>query len=73
MSKVTGMAIGSEIYRTLVRYAEGGERVTKVVLPKTLFDEYMQDAVIQQTMKVLDVKVEYGEVREPQFQTGEIK
>jgi hypothetical protein len=67
------VTIGSEIYKTLVRYAEGGERVVKVVLPKKLYAEYLDDGLIQSTMRILKVEVEEGEVVTPQFHKGEIK
>lgn len=66
-------SIGSEIYRTLVRYAEGGERVVKVVLPEKLFQEFEGDRLTRSMLKTLKVAVEVGEVEEPKFYTGEIK
>jgi hypothetical protein len=67
------VSIGAEIYKTLVRYAEGGERVVRVVLPQKLYAEYLDDGLIQSTMKILKVEVEEGEVVTPQFHTGEIQ
>lgn len=67
------MSIGSEIYRTLVRYAEGGERVTKVVLPEHLYREFQGDQLTRSMLKTLKVEVISGDVDQPQFETGEIK
>ena len=67
------MNIGHTLYTTLVRYAEGGERVTKVVLPTTLYLEFLDEGGMATMMRTLGVEVVEGKVEEPKFYTGEIK
>jgi hypothetical protein len=67
------MNIGHTLYTTLVRYAEGGERVTSVVLPEHLYEEYLSEQGMPQMMRTLGVKVIPGEVIEPKFHIGEPK
>ena len=64
------MNIGKVIYETLVRYAEGGKRVTKVTLPDDLFEEYATEPGMTQMMRTLAVEVVAGEVDQPQFELG---
>jgi hypothetical protein len=56
-----------------VRYAEGGERVTKVILPETLYLEFLDEGGMATMMRTLGVEVVEGKVPEPKFYTGEIK
>lgn len=67
------MNIGHTLYSTLVRYAEGGARVTKVVLPDELFVEYLAEQGMTHMMRTLGVEVVSGAVAEPTFHTGEAK
>lgn len=62
--------VSAMLYQTIVRYAEGGERVTKVVLPVALFDEYVQDGQSLRMMRTLGVEVVEGRVESPKFYTG---
>lgn len=61
------------LYTTLVRYAEGGERVTKVVLPPPLYLEFIDEGGMATMMRTLRVEVVEGRVKEPKFYTGESK
>lgn len=65
--------VGAMLYQTLVRYAEGGERVVKVVLPSDLFVEYLAEQGMTHMMRTLGVEVAEGKVEVPQFFTGEAK
>jgi len=62
--------VGAMLYQTIVRYAEGGERVTRVVLPESLFADFAQDGQTIRLMRTLGVSVTKGDVREPDFQMG---
>lgn len=62
--------VGAMLYQTIVRYAEGGERVTKVVLPELLFADYATDGQTVRLMRTLGVDVQKGAVSEPDFQMG---
>lgn len=72
-NKVINMQIGPTIYSTIVKYAEHGERVTKVILPEELYYDLKFDAEWQHTLRTLGVQVEEGKVREPKFYTEESK
>lgn len=66
------MNIGQTVYSTIVRYAEGGARVTKVVLPKPLYAEWTEESHhINSLFAKLGVEVVEGEVVEPKFHLGE--
>jgi hypothetical protein len=65
--------IGSVLYSTIVRYAEGGERVVKVVLPDLLFVEFLADIGTTHMMRTLGVEVVAGKVQAPKFFAGESK
>lgn len=65
--------VGSMLYQTLVRHAEGGARVTKVTLPEDLYFEFSADEATRHMMKTLKVEVVIGAVKEPRFETGEHK
>ncbi len=66
------MNIGQTVYSTIVRYAEGGARVTKVVLPKPLYAEWIEEGHnINSLFAKLGVEVVEGEVTEPKFHLGE--
>jgi hypothetical protein len=66
------MNIGQTVYSTIVRYAEGGARVTKVVLPKALHEEWVEEGHnINSLFAKLGVEVVEGEVTEPKFHLGE--
>lgn len=68
------MNIGHTVYTTIARYAEGGSRVTKVVLPEALYEEWVNEGHnINKLFDRLGVKVVKGEVTEPEFQMGEAK
>lgn len=68
------MNIGSEVYHAIARYAEGGERVTKVILPQPLYDEWINEGHnINSLFAKLGVSIVAGEVNEPKFYTGEPK
>lgn len=67
------MNIGHTLYSTLVRYAEGGARVVKVVLPPAIFAEYEAEQGMTSMMRTLGVEVVSGEVAEPTFHTGEVR
>lgn len=64
-------AIGHTLYTTLVRYAEGGQRIVKVTLPTDLFVEYLAEQGMVHMMRTLKVEVVSGDVGVPQFFTGE--
>jgi hypothetical protein len=61
------------IYTSIVHYAEGGERVVKVVLPADLFSEYQQEQGMVRMMTTLGVEVVAGKVKAPKFFSGESK
>lgn len=65
------MNIGHTLYTTLVRYAEGGQRIVKVTLPSDLFVEYLAEQGMVHMMRTLKVEVVSGDVEVPQFFTGE--
>ena len=72
MSKLIGMnSIGNEIYRTLVKHAERGGRITRVTLPPDLFVEYLAEQGMTHMMRTLKVEVVSGKVEVPMFETGE--
>ena len=64
-------SIGNEIYRTLVKQAERGARVTRVTLPPGLFEEYLAEQGMTHMMRTLKVEVVSGTVEVPMFETGE--
>lgn len=64
-------SIGNEIYRTLVKQAERGARVTRVTLPPDLFVEYLAEQGMTHMMRTLKVEVVSGSVDVPQFYAGE--
>ena len=63
------MRVGPTIYQALVKYAEQGEHVTKVVLPHSLYAEYQLEDAWQHTLRTLGVQVEEGKVSQPKFYT----
>lgn len=66
------MNIGQTVYTTIVRYAEGGGRVTRVVLPRPLYDEWIGEGHNwNSTFAKLGVEVVEGDVTEPKFHLGE--
>lgn len=65
--------VGAMLYQTIVRYAEGGERVTRVVLPESLFSDFTADGQTVRLMRTLGVDVQKGAVTEPDFQMGATK
>ena len=68
------MNIGSEVYKTIARKAEAGERVTKVVLPRPLYEEWIDEGHnINSLFNRLGVSIVEGDVTEPQFHAGEPK
>lgn len=62
--------VGAMLYQTIVRYAEGGQRVTRVVLPEVLFADFAADGQTVRLMRTLNVDVQKGEITEPEFQMG---
>lgn len=62
--------VGAMLYQTIVRYAEGGERVTQVVLPESLFADFAADGQTVRLMRTLGVDVQKGAVTEPDFKMG---
>jgi hypothetical protein len=68
------MTIGSEVYHAIATYAEKGERVTKVVLPLKLYNEWIEEGHnINSLFAKLGVSIVSGEVTTPKFFTGEPK
>ena len=67
------MNIGATLYSTIVRYAEGGARVVKVVLPDELYAEYLDEQGTVSMMRTLGVEVLAGKVEAPKFYAGEEK
>ena len=65
--------VGAMLYQTIVRYAEGGERVTRVVLPQLLFADYAADGMTVRLMRTLGVEVLEGKVDQPKFHLGVAK
>ena len=65
--------VSSMLYQTIVRYAEGGERVTRVVLPELLFADYAADGMTVRLMRTLGVEVLEGKVDQPKFHLGVAK
>jgi hypothetical protein len=61
--------ISSTIYQTIVRFAEGGTRVTRIELPPSLYEEYYTDQGMPQMMRTLKVQVVQRDVKEPRFLT----
>lgn len=60
--------IGSVIYQTIARYAEGGVRVTRVELPPALYEEYATEPGLSQMYRTLKVEiVEKDGLTEPRF------
>ena len=62
--------VGAMLYQTIVRYAEGGERVTRVILPALLFADFAADGQTVRLMRTLGVDVQKDDVLEPIFQMG---
>ena len=60
--------VSSMLYQAVVRYAEGGERVTKVSLPAALFAEYAADTDSQQMFCTLKIDIAEGTGVEPHFE-----
>ena len=68
------MNIGSTVYTSIARYAEGGARVTKVVLPPPMYKEWMEEGLNYDVLFVkLGVEVVEGRVESPQFHMGVAK
>ena len=68
------MNIGSTVYHAIARYAEGGERVTKVVLPPDLHKEWLDEGLNYDMLFVrLGVEVVSGNVDSPKFYMGAAK
>ena len=61
--------ISSTIYQTIVRFAEGGTRVTRIELPPSLYEGYYTDQGVQQMKRTLEVQVVQRDVKEPRFLT----
>lgn len=65
--------VSSMLYSTIVRYAEGGARVTTVELPPALYEEYANDQGMPQMMRTLRIKVVSRRIEQPNFITEETK
>lgn len=62
--------VGAMLYQTIARYAEGGNRVTQVTLPESLFVDFAADEPTVRLMRTLGVDVQKGAVTEPDFKMG---
>ena len=70
MSKIP-TNVGHTVYTSIARYAEGGERVTRVVLPADLYEEWISEGLnYDQLFVKLGVEVVEGKVESPQFHMG---
>ena len=65
--------VGAMLYQSIVRYAEGGERVTRVVLPVDLFVEYQAEQGMVRMMSTMGVEILEGKVAAPKFYMGVVK
>lgn len=65
--------VSAMLYHTIVRFAEGGRRVTRVELPSQLYDEYALDEGMPQMMRTLRVAVVSSNRSEPEFFSEERK
>lgn len=61
--------ISNTIYQTIVRFAEGGTRITRIELPLALYEEYYTDQGMPQMMRTLKIQVVQRDVKEPRFLT----
>lgn len=61
------MNIGATVYHGIVRYAEAGERVTRVTLPEPLYLDLMTEPGVAQMLKTFKIEVEAANVNEPVF------
>lgn len=60
--------IGQVIYSTIVRYAEGGKRVTRVELPPALYEEYATEPGLTRMFSTLRVQItENSNLKAPAF------
>ena len=60
--------IGHTIYTTIVHYAEGGKRVTRVELPSHLYEDYATEPGLSRMISTLKVDVvENDKLKEPAF------
>lgn len=60
--------IGHTVYMEIVKRAENGKRVTKVVLPEKLYNEWVEEGHnINSLFKAIGVTVIRGEVKAPKF------
>jgi hypothetical protein len=64
------MNIGQTVYAAICKSAELGERVTKVVLPEKLYEEFITEPGMARMMKTLGVEVVSGKVKVPKFLKG---
>jgi hypothetical protein len=63
------MRVFQTIYHQAVRFAEGGARLTRVVLPEPLYAEYINEGFnVHRMLNVCGIEVKKGKgLTEPQF------
>lgn len=63
--------IGETVYKEIVTRAERGHRVTKVVLPKKLYAEWVEEGHnVNSMFKAIGVTVVSGTAEVPEFYEG---
>lgn len=61
------MNIGQTVYETICKAAERGEKITKVVLPTALYEEFVTAPGMSRMMSAFGVAVTSGKVKAPRF------
>ena len=61
------MNIGQTVYETICKAAERGEKITKVVLPVALYEEFITEPGMQKMMNAFGVSVTSGKIKVPKF------
>lgn len=67
------MNIGQTVYETICKAAERGEKITKVVLPSTLYLELVTEPGMERMLKSFGVSVASGTLKAPRFYKKESK
>lgn len=61
------MNIGQTVYETICKAAERGEKITKVVLPEALYEEFITEPGMSRMMLAFGVTVTSGKLKAPRF------